>query len=131
MVAETDRLARSFSENGWPILAYLNTHEPGKPEPPYSPHCELGTGEEELVDELKWLERDANTTLVRKDSINGFVGAIGLNGRNAVVDWVNTNQIIDLLVAGICTDICVMDFVLTTLSARNHSMMPSCEESYV
>ena len=80
---------------------------------------------------MKWLERDANTTLVRKDSINGFVGAIGLNGRNAVVDWVNTNQIIDLLVAGICTDICVMDFVLTTLSARNHSMMPSCEESYV
>ena len=130
MVTETDRLARSFSENGWPILAFLDTHEPGKQEPPYPPHCELGTGEEELVDELKWLERDANTTLVRKDCINGFVGAIGPDGRNAVVDWVNTNQIVDLLVVGICTDICVMDFVLTTLSARKHGMMPSCEEVY-
>ena len=28
---------------------------------------------------------------------------------------------------GICTDICVMDSVLTMLSARNHAMMPRCE----
>ena len=28
---------------------------------------------------------------------------------------------------GICADICVMDFVLTMLSARNHAMMPRCE----
>ena len=28
---------------------------------------------------------------------------------------------------GICTDVCVMDFVLTMLSARNHGMMPSLE----
>ena len=73
--------------------------------------------------------------LVRKDCINDLVratgvGAIGLNGRNAVVDWVNINQIVNLLFAGICTDICVMDFVLTTLSARKHGMMPSCEEVY-
>ena len=126
-VAEMDRLASSFSENGWPIFAFLDPHEPGKPEP----HCQLGTGEEELVDELKWLERDANTTLGRKDCINGFVGAFGPDGRNAVVDWVNTNQIVDLLVVGICTDICVMDFVLATLSARNHGMIPNCEEIYV
>ncbi len=31
MVAETDRLARSFSENGRPIFAFLDTHERGKP----------------------------------------------------------------------------------------------------
>ena len=131
MVTETDRLARSFSENGWPILAFLDTHEPGKSEPPYPPRCELGTGEEELVVELKWLERDANTRLVRKDCINGFVGAIGPDERNAVVDLVNTNQIVDFLFSGICTDICVMDFVLTTLSARSHGMIPNCEEIYV
>lgn len=28
-----------------------------------------------------------------------------------------------LLVVGICTDICVMDFVLTVLSARNHRVL--------
>ena len=32
---------------------------------------------------------------------------------------------------GICTDICVMDFVLTALSARNHDMMPSLSDIYV
>jgi len=31
-------------------------------------------------------------------------------------------------VVGICTDICVMDFVLTTLSARNHDLMPTLKE---
>lgn len=127
MVEETDRLARCFTAQGWPILAFLDTHEPGKPEPPYPPHCEAGTGEEELVDQLKWLEDDANATLVRKDCINGFIGAIGPDGRNAVVDWVNRTGVRDLLVVGICTDICVMDFVLTMLSARNHAMMPKCE----
>ena len=46
MVERTDRLAREFRQNGRPILAFLDTHEPGKPEPPYPPHCERGTGEE-------------------------------------------------------------------------------------
>jgi nicotinamidase-related amidase len=128
MVVETDRLARAFTKRGWKILAFLDTHIPGKPEPPYPPHCEAGTGEENLVPELLWLERDANATLVRKDCINGFVGAIGKDGRNAIVDWVNANRLATILVVGICTDICVMDFVLTTLSARNHDLMPSLKE---
>ena len=131
MVAECDRLARGFAEQGWPILAFLDTHEPGKPEPPYPPHCEAGTGEEELVPALKWLEAAPQATLVRKDCINGFVGAIGASGENAVVDWANANEIENLLVVGICTDICVMDFVLTMLSARNHGLTQRCEEIYV
>jgi nicotinamidase-related amidase len=49
MVEETNRLARAFTEKGWPILAFLDTHEPGVPEPPYPPHCERGTGEELFV----------------------------------------------------------------------------------
>jgi len=128
MVAETDRLAKAFTERAWPILAFLDTHVPGKPEPPYPPHCEQGTGEENLVPELAWLEQDENTTLVRKDCINGFVGAIRADGSNAVVDWVKAQQLQRLLVVGICTDICVMDFVLTLLSARNHDLMPSLKD---
>ena len=124
MVDETDRLARCFRDNGWPILAFLDTHEPGTPEPPYPPHCEKGTGEEELVPQLKWLEEEQAATLVRKDCINGFVGAIRADGGNSVVDWVNDCGLERLLVVGICTDICVMDFVLTMLSARNHGLMP-------
>ncbi len=131
MVRETDRLAREFTERGWKILAFLDTHVPGKPEPPYPPHCEAGTGEENLVPELEWLESDAHTTLVRKDCINGFIGAIRPDGSNAVVDWVTANRLETVLVVGICTDICVMDFVLTALSARNHDLMPGLEEIIV
>ena len=128
MVAETDRIARAFESRNLPILAFLDTHEPGKPEPPYPPHCERGTGEENLVPELEWLAGSAQATLVRKDCINGFVGAIDASGRNRVVDWAKTHDLEAVLVVGICTDICVMDFVLTLLSARNHGLMPALKD---
>lgn len=131
MVEETDRLAKRFTGDRRPILAFLDTHVPGKAEPPYPPHCEAGTGEENLVPELAWLEQDPNTTLVRKDCINGFVGSITADGNNRVVDWTNKNALEELLVVGICTDICVMDFVLTMLSARNHGLMPTLKEILV
>lgn len=129
MVTEADRLARAFTAAGRPVLAFLDTHVPGKPEPPYPPHCEIGSGQEDLVPALRWLEDAPLATLVRKDCINGFIGAIDpISGRNAVIDWVNAHRLEVVLVAGICTDICVMDFVLTLLSARNHGMMPSLAE---
>ncbi len=132
MVAETDSLAHAFLDRGLPVLAFLDTHEPGKPEPPYPPHCERGTGEEELVPELAWLAEAPGVTLVRKDCINGFVGAIDLDsGANRIVDWVNEHGLETVLVVGICSDICVMDFVLTFLSARNHGLMPSLTEIIV
>lgn len=131
MVKLTDEIARAFIAKRWPILAFLDSHEAGKPEPPYPPHCEIGSGEENLVPELAWLEEDPHATLIRKDCINGFVGAMETtfksNGttHNRCVDWVNSNRLDTILVTGICTDICVMDFVLTMLSARNHGLMPS------
>jgi len=78
MIEETDTLARRFVADGWPVLAFLDTHQPGKPEPPYPPHCEQGSGEEELVDALKWLSDEGAARLVRKDCINGFIGAMDL-----------------------------------------------------
>jgi len=131
MIEETDRLAKAFTASKRPILAFLDTHVPGKAEPPYPPHCEAGTGQENLVPQLEWLEKDANTTLVRKDCINGFVGSITPQGNNRVVDWVNEKKLAEILVVGICTDICVMDFVLTLLSARNHDMMPGLADILV
>lgn len=137
MVRETDRLARAFAQKRWPILAFLDTHEPGKPEPPYPPHCERGTGEENLVPELAWLDDHPHATLIRKDCINGFVGGIEPTfkghgtSHNKVVDWVNANRLAAILTTGICTDICVMDFVLTMLSARNHGLMPTLKDIVV
>jgi nicotinamidase-related amidase len=139
MVAETDRLARRFAAEKRPILALLDTHEPGKAEPPYPLHCERGTGEEDLVPALAWLEDCGCATLLRKDCINGFVGGIeasfigGGHGQhhNKVVDWVNNHRLDAVIAVGICTDICVMDFVLTLLSARNHGLMPTLADVVV
>ena len=128
MISETNRLANAFTKQEMPVLLFLDTHDPGKPEPPYPPHCEIGTGEEDLVPELEWLENDPGATLVRKDCINGFIGAFKPDGSNAIIDWVRDHQLKNVLVVGICTDICVMDFVLTLLSARNHGMLPSLKE---
>jgi nicotinamidase-related amidase len=132
MIAETDRLAHAFAERSQAILAFLDTHTPGKAEPPYPPHCEIGSGQEQLVPALKWFSDSPQVTEVKKDCINGFVGAIDPEtGRNAVVDWVNGQELAAVLVVGICTDICVMDFVLTLLSARNHGLMPLLQDIVV
>ncbi|KAL2645388.1 hypothetical protein R1flu_012975 [Riccia fluitans] len=123
MVEETSSIAKKFSERGWPILALLDTHEPHKPEPPYPPHCIKGTGEEKLVPDLAWLERDEHTLLMPKDCIDGFIGAFRKDGTNIVMEWVKQHQIETMLVVGICTDVCVMDFVTSVLSARSHDML--------
>lgn len=123
MIRETDRLAHDFAKRDWPILAFLDSHEPGKAEPPYPPHCEIGTGQENLVPALTWLESCRQAQLMRKDCINGYIGAERPDGSNVVRDWIAKHQLHKVLVVGICTDICVMDFVLTLLSARNHGLV--------
>ena len=73
------------------------------------------------------------------DAVEGFIGGIeasyagGAHGQshNKVVDWINSHRVEALVTVGICTDICVMDFVLTVLSARNHDMMPGLRDILV
>ena len=82
--------------------------------------------------ELAWLHGCEHATLIEKDCINGFVGSIDADGgANRIVDWARADRIETALVVGICTDICVMDFVLTMLSARNHGLMPDLVEIVV
>ncbi|KAG6526348.1 hypothetical protein ZIOFF_016331 [Zingiber officinale] len=160
MVEEAARLARHFCEMEWPVLVFLDSHHPNKPEPPYPPHCVVGSGEEDLVPALKWLEEDPSVTIRRKDCFDGFIGSMEKDGSNAFSKWVNANQIktvsglvsfqenhhshtafydplddvsnlVQILVAGICTDICVLDFVCSTLSARNVGMVPPLEDVVV
>ncbi|GAB2232012.1 hypothetical protein Droror1_Dr00011032 [Drosera rotundifolia] len=131
MVDETARLARIFCEKKWPVFAFLDTHHPDIPEPPYPPHCIIGTEEAELVPALKWLEKEPNVILKPKDCINGFIGSIEKDGTNTFVDWVKSNQIKVVLVVGICTDICVLDFVSSALSARNRRLLIPLEEVVV
>ncbi|OMO72953.1 Isochorismatase-like protein [Corchorus olitorius] len=131
MVEESARLARLFCDKNWPVFAFLDTHHPDIPEPPYPPHCINGTDEAKLVPELKWLENEPNATLRCKDCIDGFLGSIDKDGSNMFVDWVKNNQIKAILVVGICTDICVLDFVCSTLSARNRRFLTPLEDVIV
>ncbi len=121
-VARMEAVARRFIERRLPVLAFLDAGPP--PAPTLQP--------------LRWLEEDPDVTILRKDCVNGFVGAIeavhhGMHGasRNRVVDWVNAHRLQALLVIGLGTDACVMDFVLTMLSARNHGLMPTLEDTVV
>ncbi|EYU39298.1 hypothetical protein ABFS82_11G097300 [Erythranthe guttata] len=131
MVDESAKLAREFCDRNWPIYALLDSHHPDIPEPPYPPHCIAGTDESELVPSLQWLENEPNVTLRRKDCIDGFLGSLEKDGSNVFVDWVKTNEIKVILVVGICTDICVLDFVCSTLSARNRGLISPLEEVIV
>jgi nicotinamidase-related amidase len=49
MINESERLATSFYEKKWPIMAFLDSHDSDKPEEPYTPHCIKGTDESNLV----------------------------------------------------------------------------------
>jgi nicotinamidase-related amidase len=132
MIAETDRLARTFEARALPIAVFLDWHATDRPEPPYPPHCLAGTAEAELVPELAWLEASPATTILKADCINDFVGSIDpATGRNAIVEWVTERELDTLVVVGICTDICVAEFVATMLSARNHQLLGPLREVVV
>ncbi|KAF2283887.1 hypothetical protein GH714_016901 [Hevea brasiliensis] len=115
----------------WPVFAFLDSHHPDIPEHPYPPHCIAGTDEARLVPELQWLENEANVTLKCKDCIDGFLGCMEKDGSNVFVDWIKNNQIKVILVVGICTDICVLDFVCSALSTRNRGFLAPLEDVIV
>ena len=121
-IAATEQLARRFLAPRRPVLAFVD-QRPAAPQP---------------ASALAWLQKDPDVTLLRKDCVSGFVGAIeavhhGQHGtsHNRVVDWVNAHRLEAVLVAGLGTDVCVMELVLALLSARAHGMMPTLREVVV
>ncbi|GAV90839.1 LOW QUALITY PROTEIN: Isochorismatase domain-containing protein, partial [Cephalotus follicularis] len=92
MVDESVKLAKAFSEKQSPVFVFLDSHHPDILEPPYPPHCIIGTPESE-VPALQWLENEPNATLRRKDCIDGFLGSIEKDGSNVFVDWVKNNDV--------------------------------------
>jgi nicotinamidase-related amidase len=136
MIRETDNLARRFIDAAYPVLVFRDTHEPGRVEPPYPRHCERGTGEEVLVEALRWLESAPGIAFLDKDVIDGVIGGIGMDGSNAVYDWIDKHGLETVILVGICTDICIADACLTLLSSRNHffgdkPMLPTLKDVVV
>ncbi|GAQ90478.1 hypothetical protein KFL_006440050 [Klebsormidium nitens] len=130
MIDETDRLARHFLDRGWPVLAFMDRHEVGVLEPPWPRHCERGSGEEEFVPRLRWLD-NTKCAKIYKNCADGFLGAFRKDGSNDFAKWVKENAVEHILVVGTCTDVCVLDFVVSALSARNHGMVPPLSEVFV
>ena len=132
MIAETDRLSRLFDSRRLPIAVFLDWHATDRPEPPYPLHCLAGTAEAELVPALAWLADSPVATILKADCINDFVGSIDPGtGRNAIVEWTRDHALDTMIVVGICTDICVAEFVATMLSARNHGLVPPLRDIVV
>ena len=128
MIQETSNLAKTFENKSMPISLFLDNHQDERPEHPFPPHCIKGSGEELLVSELDWL-MESNALKIKKDCINGFIGAIEKETqKNVFIEWIKKNQIESLIVTGICTDICVLDFVLTCMSAINHQVIQPLNE---
>lgn len=135
-IADEYRRLRKELGDKLQVLVFLDTHEADIPEPPYPPHCIAGTGEETIDPDLAFILMQPNVTVVRKDCINGFVGAMKRSGEigrhgdswiNEFTNWVIEAGISTLLFTGDCTDICVCDLVVTSLSARNHGMFTNID----
>ena len=140
MVDAIDTLTREWLaalDDRLAIFVFRDHHGPNQIEPPYPPHCQEGSGEEELDPKLQWLEHEWRARIYDKDCINGMIGALDevtqelaqpghyqhrRYYRNHFTEWVVAQEIDKLVVVGDCTDICDMDFVTSVLSARNHGM---------
>ncbi|TYH94099.1 hypothetical protein ES332_A12G017500v1 [Gossypium tomentosum] len=130
-ISESVRLARLFCDKKLPVMAFLDSHHPDKPEDPYPPHCIQGTDESNLVPALQWIQNETNVTIRRKDCYDGYLGSMEADGSNVFADWVKNNHIEAILVVGVCTDICVLDFVCSTLSVRNRGFLAPLKDVIV
>jgi nicotinamidase/pyrazinamidase len=89
--------------DGVPIIFLVDTHAVDDPEfEMFPPHCVEGSGEDEVVPELK--EFADRGTVVRKNTFSGF--------RGTNLDTLLERLAPDVIeVTGVCTDICVLHTV--------------------
>ena len=73
----------------------------------YPEHCKDGTPESELIPQFKEEETKENTNIYYKNSING-----GLN-LDLHIDVEDLRDLKEIVIAGVCTDLCVLDFAKT------------------
>ncbi|KGM97234.1 isochorismatase [Clostridium novyi A str. 4552] len=106
-------------ERGFKILAFNDEHSLNSIEfKEYPVHCLKDTWESELIDELKEFK---DIKIIGKNSTNGFM-------EEEFKNWMNlNNNINNFIVVGDCTDLCIMQFVITLKSYFNKKN----EESHI
>ncbi|MCR4647345.1 MAG: cysteine hydrolase [Oscillospiraceae bacterium] len=107
------KLLNFAKENGIPTVAFADCHEPDCIEfASFPPHCIRGTSESEIAPALQAI---GGYELIEKNSTNGFLTP-------AFQAWLAANPDIErIVVCGVCTDICVMQFCLTLKTFCNQS----------
>ncbi len=108
-----EHLAAAEAE-GVPLIFLVDTHAPDDPEfKMFPPHCVEGSGEDEVIPELK--EFADRGVVVRKHTFSGFRGT----QLDAVLERLRP-EVIE--VAGVCTDICVLHTVYD-LKVRGYEVL--------
>jgi len=109
------------------VTLFADYHSPDIPEPPYPKHCTWDTDESDIDPDLQWLASMPNADVIHKDCINGVVGSFSLRAhgdyQNEFFEGIRRRMPKKMIVVGDCTDICVSDFVVSILSARNHGLL--------
>lgn len=105
LIPEIAELSKLCGELQIARLAFADCHTAASPEfDAYPAHCMEGTGEGEIVDELRQI---GGYTLIPKNSTNGFL-------EEEFQKWLKENEQIDtFIITGDCTDICVQQFAVT------------------
>jgi nicotinamidase-related amidase len=108
-----EHLATAEAE-GVPLVFLVDTHTPDDPEfQMFPPHCVEGSGEDEVIPELKGFADRG--TVVRKHTFSGFRGT----KLETVLERLSP-EVIE--VAGVCTDICVLHTVYD-LKVRGYEVL--------
>ena len=98
-------LMRKCKKHEIQSIAFADCHTEASPEfTSYPQHCMVETSESELVEEIKEF---GNYLLIPKNSTNGFL-------EEAFQKWMKENpEVVNFIVTGDCTDICVQQFAIT------------------
>lgn len=105
VLPECENLLNFFKKYDLPCIAFADCHEPDCIEfQSFPPHCIRGTSESEIAPSLQTI---GGYLKIEKNSTNGFLTP-------EFQEFFNQHQELDkIVVCGVCTDICVMQFCLT------------------
>jgi len=106
IIGDNVELIKDFTKRGQPVIAFRDAHEPDSKEFAFYPaHCVKGTKESELVDAIAAFQD--KMLVIEKDTTNGF------QTKEFTHFIENEAPFRRIVVIGCCTDICVLQFVLS------------------
>ncbi|MDF2674033.1 MAG: nicotinamidase-like amidase [Clostridiales bacterium] len=104
LIPETLKLIKLCQGSKIPIIAFADSHSKNCPEfESYPEHCIMGTSESQLVKEINEI---GDYILINKNSTNGIL-------EKEFLKWLeNNSNVTNFIIAGDCTDLCILQFSL-------------------